>query len=89
MKIKEAIDIIGRSRHEYIMIKCLKHENGLTYKELYVEYCKICKKDNITPLVYTSMYGVIRLAVARDIVIRERIVIPGKRGSQTCIWLVR
>lgn len=89
MLIKEAINIIGRSRHEYIIIKCLKHDGGLTYKELYVEYCKMCKKEDIMPLALSSLYGIIRLAVARGTIRRERIVIPGKRGSQTCIWLVR
>ena len=84
MLIKEAIDRIGRSRHEYITIKCLKYKDGLTYKELYVEYYKKCKKDNITPLVYASMYGVIRLAVARGTIRRA-----GKRGSLTRLWLVR
>lgn len=84
MLIKEAIDIIGRSRHEYIMIKCLKDKDGLTYKELYVEYCKICKKEDIMPLALSSLYGVIRLAVARGTVRRS-----GKRGSQRRLWLVR
>ena len=84
MLIKEAIDIIGRSRHGHIMIKCLKYKDGLTYKELYVEYCKICKKEDIMPLALSSLYGVIRLAVARGTIRRA-----GKRGSLTRLWLVR
>lgn len=89
MKIKDAVDIMGRSRHTGIIVKCLKHEDGLMYKRLYIEYCKICKDKDIIPLAYSSMYGVIRLAVARGIVRRERIVIPGKKGGATRVWMVR
>ena len=88
MLIKEVIDRIGRSRHRYIIIKCLKYKDGLMYKELYVEYCKMCEKEDIMPLALSSLYVVISLAVARGNIRRERIIIPGKRGSLTRLWLV-
>ena len=87
MKIKEAIDRMGRSRHNAIVIKCLKYKDGLTYKELYLEYCKMCEKEDITPIPYTSLHGTIRSLVAKGTVRRERIIIPGK-GSATRLWLV-
>lgn len=58
MIIKEAIDRMGRSRHGAIVIKCLKHKDGLTYKDLYAEYCKMCEKEDIMPLALSSLYGI-------------------------------
>ena len=86
MKIKEAIDRMGHSRHNAIIIKCLKHEIGLTYKELYPEYCKICKKEDIIPLCYDSMYSTIRSLVSKGSVRIERVIMDG--GVYTRIWLV-
>ena len=86
MLIKEALDKKVRSRHAGIFIKCLKHKDGLLYKELYVDYCKVCKQEGIKPILYNSMYGMIALAVEKGNIRRERTIIPG--GIATKLWLV-
>ena len=88
MLIKEALDKKVRSRHVDIFIKRLKHKDGLMYKDLYVDYCKVCKDECIEPILYNSMYGMIVLAVEKGSIIRERTIIPGI-GNATRLWLVR
>ena len=88
MLVEHAIDIMGRSRHPLIFIKCLKHKDGMTYRELYVAYCKRCEQEDIKPNAYTSMYNIMRLEVARGSVIKEHFHIPGN-GTGVRIWLVK
>ena len=87
MLIKEAIDRMGHSRHNAIIIKCLKDKDGLTNKELYPEYCKMCEKQDITPLRYISIPATIGSLVLKGAVRRERVVIEGR--VYTRLWLVK
>ena len=88
MLIKHAIDIMGRSRHPLIFINCLKHKDGMMYRELYAAYCKRCEQEEVNPLAYTSMFNIVRFEIARGSVIKEHCHIPGN-GTRTRIWLVK
>ena len=89
MKIKEAIDRTVRSRHFSIVMECLKNKDGLTYKELYVEYCKLCEKENTKPVVYVTMYTQVRNGILMGLLRKENFATPGKQGMTKKIWLVK
>lgn len=84
MKIKEAMDRSVRSRHVGTVMECLKHKDGLTYKELYVEYCKRCKEEGTDPASSGTIYNTIKSLVYKGIVMRKR----GELGS-TKVWLIK
>ena len=71
MKIKEALDRSVRSRHVGTIMECLKHKDGLTYRELYTEYCKICKEEGVEPAVYNTINTVLKSLVYKGALKRE------------------
>lgn len=91
MKIKEALKRSYRSRHVSVINDCLKHEDGLSYKNLYNEYCKRCEKEEIEPVCRTSLHSIIREYEERGIVIRE--TLHGdrytKRRYSKRVWLIK
>ena len=89
MKIKDAINRTVRSRHFGTVMECFEHKDGLTYKELYEEYCKRCKNENTKPVVYASMYTQVRYAVLMGLLRKENYSVPGKHGMTKKIWLVK
>ena len=63
MKIKEALDRSLRSRHVGTIMECIKHKDGLTYRELYTEYCKRCKEEGVEPAGYNTINNVLKSLV--------------------------
>ena len=84
MKIKDALDRSVRSRHVGTVMECLKHKDGLMYKELYADYCKRCKEEGIEPVAFTTIYTVVKALVYKGIVMRKR----GDVGL-TKVWIVK
>jgi Cdc6-like AAA superfamily ATPase len=68
MLLKEAIDGSIRSRHVGIIRRCLQHEDGLTYGELYTAYCKRCEEKDVKPMARTSLHNFIQYCAEKDIV---------------------
>lgn len=99
MKIKEALKRSYRSRHVSLIVDCLKHEDGLTFKKLYDEYCNRCKEEGIGPVCRSSLHTIIRRYEERGIVIREKLnlyddsskfsLVSRKREFTKRIWLVK
>ena len=68
MLIKEAIARSIRSRHVGVIVKCLQHEDGLTYDDLHIAYCKRCKEEGIKPIVRTALHNTIHYYAEKGIV---------------------
>ena len=86
MKIKEAIDRSVRSRHVSTVMECLELKDGLSFGELYAEYCKLCKKEDVEPALYNTINTVVRRLVYKGFVRREYVI---SGGVETRIWLVK
>ena len=71
MKIKEAMDRSVRSRHVGNIMDCLKHKDGLTSRELYTEYCKRCKEEEVEAAVYNTINTVLKSLVFKGALKRE------------------
>lgn len=90
MKLKEALARSVKSRHVGIIVRCLKHKDGLTYGELYADYCKICEQENIKPIVRTSLHNSIQHYKDKGIVrIEYHNVGVGAYRIGKRVWLVR
>ena len=87
MKIKEAIDRSVRSRHVSTIMECLEVKDGLSFGELYKEYCKMCKKEGVYPALYNTINTVVRRLVYKGFVRKEFVVSGG--GVATIFWLVK
>ena len=71
MKLKEALDRSVRSRHVGTIMECLKHKDGLTSRELYTEYCKRCKEEEVEPAGYNTINTVLKALVFKGALNRE------------------
>ena len=90
MKIKEALDRSVRSSNVGVIIECLEHEDGLTYKELYADYYKRCKEEEIKPILRYSLSTVIRYYERKGIVKRSFHALgAGGRLRGVRVWLVK
>ena len=68
MLIKEAIDRCIRSRHVGIIVKCFRHEDGLTYGDLYTAYCKRCEEKDVKPMARASLHNFIQDCAEKGVV---------------------
>ena len=78
-----------RSRHVSTVMECLKIKDGLTFGELYVEYCKMCKKEEVEPALYNTINTVVRRLVYKGFVRRDCFIEHGKCGVTIRLWLVK
>lgn len=89
MKLKEALKSKYRFRHVSTIMECLKIKDGLSFGELYVEYCKLCKKEEVEPAGYNTINTVVRRLVYKGFVRKEHFIDHGKCGVATRFWLVK
>lgn len=71
MKIKEAIARCIRSRHVGIIKRCLLHEDGLTYDELYAAYCDRCKEEEVRPMARNSFHNTMQYYGYKGVIMIE------------------
>lgn len=90
MLIKDAIHRCIRSRHVGIIVKCLQHEDGLTYGDLHTAYYKRCEENDVKPMARTSLHNFIQYCAEKGIVRIEyhNLGIGAYRVGKR-VWLVK